>query len=288
MSVSPMRIAILADIHGNLPALEAVAEDLRRRGPDRVYVAGDLINRCPWSNEVLDFVDAAGWPALMGNHELVIQKLGTPDSPEKFQDRERFADLWWTHDRLTAAHLDELAGLPYVIWIVEAGLPAIYMTHGVPGNPFVGFSPGMSDATMMQYMADIDAPVVIGAHTHRPLDRQLPGQRVLNPGSVGMPYNGDPRAQYLVLDGADRQWSATFCQVAYDRGVVRRAFVEQGLFDAYGPLGRLYLLTIETGEPWVSDFTYWMNERTDDPGLAQAVSLYLDTHGPGRWAFAPE
>ena len=283
-----MRIAILADIHGNLPALEAVAQDLRHRQPDRVYVAGDLINRCPWSNEVLDFVAAEGWPALAGNHELVVQMLGAPDCPAAFQDRQRFADLWWTRERLTAKHLDELADLPDEIWITEGDLPAVYLVHGVPGNPFVGFMPDMPDAQMARYLSGVDAPVVIGAHSHRPLERRLSGRLVLNPGSVGMPYNGDPRAQYLLLDAEDKQWRASFCRVAYDRELVRRTFIEQGLFDAYGPLGRLYLLTIESGEPWVSDFTHWMNCRSNAPGLTQAVSAYLDIHGPGHWSFAPE
>ncbi len=283
-----MRIAILADIHGNLPALEAVTQELRRQQPDRVYVAGDLINRCPWSNETLDFVAAEGWPALAGNHELIVQVLDTPLCPVRFQDRERYPDLWWTHARLTPEHLAGLADLPNEFWMMEDHLPPIYLCHGVPGNPFVGFAPDLTDVQMARYLTGVDAPVVIGAHTHRPLERRVAAQRVLNPGSVGMPYNGDPRAQYLLLDATDNAWQVTFCQVAYDRDLVRQAFVTQGLLDAYGPLGRLYLLTVETGGPWVSDFLHWLNGRACAPGLEQAVSAYLDTHGPGNWSFVPE
>ncbi len=285
-----MRIAILADIHGNLPALEAVVNDLQRQRPDQVCVAGDLINRCPWSNQVLDLVAAAEWRVLAGNHELVVQMLGAADCPPPLRDRERFADLWWTRGQLTPEHLAELARLPIQLHIATHGLPTIQVVHGVPGDPFVGFAPDMTDAQLTRHLMGGDAPVVLGAHTHCPLDRRVDGRRVLNPGSVGMPYNGDPRAQYLLLDAVGSEWRATFRQVEYDREVVRQAFVAQGLFDAYGPLGRLYLLTIESGEPWVSDFMHWVQHLAAEtpPGLARAVSVYMAEYGPGHWAFAPK
>ena len=147
-----MRIAILADIHGNLPALEAVVNDLQRQRPDQVCVAGDLINRCPWSNQVLDLVAAAEWRVLAGNHELVVQMLGAADCPPPLRDRERFADLWWTRGQLTPEHLAELARLPIQLHIATHGLPTIQVVHGVPGDPFVGFAPDMTDAQLARYL----------------------------------------------------------------------------------------------------------------------------------------
>jgi predicted phosphodiesterase len=285
-----MRIAILADIHGNLPALEVVVKDLQRRQPDQVLVAGDLINRCPWSNEVLDLVAAAGWPALAGNHELVVQMLGAADCPAPLQDRERFADLWWTHGQLTPEHRTGLKRLPQQFDVACDGLPPIQVVHGVPGDPYVGFTPDMTDAQLAHHLVCSSAPIVVGAHTHRPLDRRVDRRRVLNPGSVGMPYNGDPRAQYLLLDDDGGAWRPTFCQVAYEREAVRQAFVAHNLFEEFGPLGRLYWLTIESGEPWVSDFMHWLYRHPADvsTGMAAAVNTYLAVYGPGHWAFAPE
>jgi predicted phosphodiesterase len=289
-----MRIAILADIHGNLPALEAVVRDLKGQRPDQVYVAGDMINRCPWSNEVLDLVAEAGWPALAGNHERVVQMLGAANCPAIFYDRERYADLWWTRGQLTPRHLDDLDCLPDQLLISHGASPMILLVHGVPGDPYVGFTPAMSESRMARYLTGVAAPVVIGAHTHRPLDRLAAGRRVLNPGSVGMPYNGDPRAQYLLLDAAgdgnSDGWRPSFRRVAYDREVVRQAFAGQGLVDAYGPLGPLYLLTLESAEPWVSDFMRWVQHKAADAPreLARAVKVYLAQHGPGHWAFATD
>jgi hypothetical protein len=167
--------------------------------------------------------------------------------------------------------------------------PPIRLLHGLRDNPFEGLSPELSDEQIGAKLAEIVEPVVVSAHTHWPLARSVLGKQVFNPGSVGMPYNGDPRAQYMLLDGIGDGWRPIFRQVAYDRGLVREAFDRLGLFDAYGPLGPLYWQTIATGDPWVSDFQVWLRDQpgnyTDD--LEHAVSLYLSVHGPGRWAFSP-
>ena len=119
------------------------------------------------------------------------------------------------------------------------------------------------------------------------MERTIGEQQLFNPGSVGMPYNGDPRAQYLLLDWDGYRWQPTFRRVEYDRLVVREAFDRLGLFEAYGPLGPLYWQTIATGDPWVSDFHVWARSQAPvvRENLDHAVELYLRVHGPGRWAF---
>ena len=288
-----MRLAILADIHGNLPALEAALEDLAAHAPDQVVVAGDLVNRCPWNNEVLALARAAGWTCIAGNHEIVLSAMADGEYPVLFDDRERFADLWWTLDELTAAHVAWMRALPEETRVEVGGGPPIRVLHGLPGDPFLGFTEAMSEAQMGALLSPIHDPVVISAHTHQPLARAVGGWQVYNPGSVGMPYNGDPRAHYLLLDlvgrGEAARWQPTFRRVAYDRAVVSAAFRARGLLTAYGPLGPLYLRTVETGEPWVSDFQIWLRgvPLEERGSMAAAVALYLTLHGPGRWAFVP-
>jgi hypothetical protein len=161
--------------------------------------------------------------------------------------------------------------------------------HGLRGNPFEGFYPDMTDAQLAAKLADIEETVVVSAHTHRPLARTVGGKQLFNPGSVGMPYNGDPRAQYLLLDYDGSRWQATFRRVDYDRRAVREAFDRFGLFEAYGPLAPLFWQTIATGDPWVSDFQVWVRSQplVVKRDLDHAVTLYLQAHGPGKWAFNP-
>ena len=291
-----MRIAILADIHGNLPALEAVCADLRRQQPDLVFLGGDQVNRCPWSNEVMDLVADMGWPAIAGNHELVLAALGTPASRPIFEIRQRFPDLWWTWDRLPPHHLAAIRSLSPERTIRLEGAPPIRLVHGLSGNPLQGYTEQMSNEQMAETLLGVEEPVVIGAHTHQPVSRQVGRWTVYNPGSIGMPYNGDPRAQYLLLDlvqGDGRNgengpyWRPTFRQVAYPVELVRQGYIESGLAEVCGPLASLYIQTIETGLPWVSDFGYWMRSQPESAvdNLEQAVAEYREHHGPGRWAF---
>ncbi len=283
-----MRVAILADIHGNLPALEAVVADLADQAPDAVLLVGDQINRCPWSAEVLDLVVAKGWPAIAGNHEWTVNALGKPYCPPIFEDRLRYADVWHTRSTLSTQQLAHLAQLPFERVLNYSAGPAIRLLHGVKDNPFEGFTLAMSEARMAEHLADIQEPVIISAHTHVPMMRRIGRQQVFNPGSVGMPYNGDPRAQYLVLDGDGSRWQPTFRQVEYDRERVRRAFEEEKLAAIYGPLGPLYLRTLMTGQPWASDFLIWLRAQGEStaPRLEDSLDAYLARHGPGHWAFS--
>ena len=87
-------IALLSDIHGNLPAFNAVAADIALQRPDAVYVLGDMINGCPWSAEVLDRLLDLGWPMLLGNHDDAVLQLDTPRMKEpRYHDRPRYAAL---------------------------------------------------------------------------------------------------------------------------------------------------------------------------------------------------
>jgi len=144
-----------------------------------------------------------------------------------------------------------------------------------------------SDSHLAGLLREVDEPVVLCGHTHRPMVRTVEHWQIFNGGSVGAPYNGDPRAHYLLLDVVHGRWWPTLRQVDYDRDQVATAFVTSGFLADVGPLAELDLRTILTGEPWSSDFGHWM--RVQPPALQQnveaALPLYLQTHGPGRWAF---
>lgn len=282
-----MRIAFLADIHGNLPALEAVIGDLKTHSPDAIYLLGDQINRCPWTNEVLDLIDQLGWPKVYGNHEYIISKIRTPENFEPFNDSLRFPTLWWTQAQLSAAHLAAMRQLPAEMVLAIEQFPSIYITHGIPSNCFRGFLAEDEDLFYEKSLASVTPEIVVTAHTHRPLDRQIGQRRVLNPGSVGLPYNGDPRAQYMLLDVRNGIWQPQFCQVVYNLEVLSAAFDSSGMRCEVGPEVELHLRTALTGLPWSSDFSYWLHFQPPplQQDLAVAIPLYLQSHGPGNWAF---
>ena len=93
-------IALISDIHGNLPALEAVMADIGRRGADTVCVAGDLVNGCPWPAEVTGIVRAKAWPAVLGNHDDAVLQLETRRMEGRYGHQERYGALWWKGGQL--------------------------------------------------------------------------------------------------------------------------------------------------------------------------------------------
>lgn len=284
------RLAFLADIHGNLPALEAVVEDLRRQKVSQVYLVGDQISRVPWHNEVMDLLGSFGWPGIYGNHEWVIGRLGTPANRPPFTDRERFSTLWWTMETLRTEHLQAVRRLPGELCLEFGDAPSIRLIHGVPGNPFAGIFPFSLGGNVAEALRNVEEEYVVAGHTHRPMDRRIERWRVLNGGSVGLPYNGDPRAQYLVLEWDGRQWSPEFRQVDFDHSMLREQFERSGMLEAAGVTGELHVLTATTGEPWSSDFAWWLHQQpaAAHATMESAVAAYLRQHGPGRWAFSGE
>ena len=285
-----MRLAFVADIHGNLPALEAVLADLQQQRPDAVYLVGDQVNRCPWNNEVIALVTDLGWPAVAGNHDLIIGMINTPQNRPPFTNRVRFPTLWWTQAQLTEAHLTTLRQWPEELTVTFDGLPAIRVVHGVPGNAYVGILPEDSDEKIRHFLTGMAEPILVCGHIHRPLERTVDQWQVFNGGSVGIPYNGDPRAQYLLLDAVGQQWVPTFRRLAYDHSPIPQAFITSGMQAAVGAMAELHLRTVMSGEPWTSDFGHWLKFQSPELNndMVRALALYLEQHGPGRWSFTAE
>jgi predicted phosphodiesterase len=284
------RLALISDIHANLPALEAVAADIRRSRPDAVYVLGDMINGCPWPAETLDLLEEANWPMLLGNHDDAVLQLGTARMEARYGDRERYALLWWTREHVAERHVASLSGLPLEYGVRFPDAPPVRLLHGLPGNFFVGFRPDSPEDWAARHLSAVTEGVAAGGHTHFAMVRWInggPGWLVVNTGSVGIPYDGDPRASYAWLEGDRSGWRAEIRRVDYDREAVAQTYAASGLLEAGGPMGEMVLRSVLTGQPWVSDFGWWLREQPEQvtSDVRQAQAAYDAAHGPGRWAF---
>ncbi len=280
-------LALLSDLHANLPALEAVLTQIRRQRPDAVYVLGDMVNGCAWPAETLDLVLDQGWPMLLGNHDDAVLQLGTPRMEARYDDRRRYATLWWTRARLSAPHLALLAALPLTCGLTFPDAPPLRLIHGLPGNFFVGFRPDSPEGWAVRQLTGVTEPLVAGGHTHVPMVRTFGGWTVVNSGSVGASYDGDPRAAYVWLTGAARGWRAQICRVVYNWAAVDAGYRASGLAREANALGEMFHRSVQTGQPWVSDFAWWIRQQPADvvQDPKAAVRLYQEAHGPGRWAF---
>jgi protein phosphatase len=206
-----MRIAVVSDIHGNLPALEAVVKDLEQQSVDEVWCGGDVAWGGPWASECIARVRAAGWPTVRGNTDVWI--TGDPQTVEAPDDREHVRSMAEAH-ALSDDDARWLIGLP----LGHSGPGSLLLVHGTPQSPFVGPMPDAPAAEFEPY--EDTAAIVVYGHVHRAFVRRLTdGTIVCNAGSVGFPMDADS-ACYLVIDRNGPDWTLIHRRVAFDRSLV--------------------------------------------------------------------
>ena len=193
-----MRIAAIYDIHANLPALEAVLGKIRQEGVDGVVVGGDVLPG-PMPVETLERLKVLDVPVqfIYGNGEVaVLEQLAGRDPtavPEPFRPIIR-----WTAKQLHAEHQRLLAAWPKTICLDVPGLGTVLFCHATPRNENECFTRLTPESRLLPVFAGLNAALVVCGHTHMQFDRQVGGIRVVNAGSVGMPF-GSPCAQWLML-----------------------------------------------------------------------------------------
>jgi predicted phosphodiesterase len=192
-----MRVAALYDIHGNLPALEAVLHDLRRQGVDRIVVGGDVVPG-PMSSEALDRVLDLGVPTdfIRGNGELaaLAERAGAPSGvPEPHRDVVR-----WSGESLTPEQSEAIAAWPRTVLLRIPPLGDVLFCHATPRNENEIFTKLTREERLLEIFRGLDVTMVVCGHTHMQFDIVAGGVRVVNAGSVGMPF-GAPGADWLLL-----------------------------------------------------------------------------------------
>lgn len=213
-----MRIAVISDIHGNLTALEAVLADLRTQAPDLVLHGGDLADSGSSPVEVFERIRDPGWAGVFGNTDEMLVR---PAALEAFAAQSKAPPAFWntvraiadaTRSALGPERLTWIAALPLVHTIGEANFDLVH------ASPTTCWSAPAIDAPEHELEATyktLNREIVAYGHTHVPGIRRLTTQTprlLINTGSVGLPYDGDPRASYLLLDGDQ----PTIRRVAYD------------------------------------------------------------------------
>src|SRR5262245_55287393 len=193
-----MRIAALYDIHGNLPALEAVLEDVRRAGVDRIVVGGDVIPG-PMPRETFDRLVDLGLPAefIRGNCEVAVLAAMAGNDPGRMPEQAREV-VRWTAGTLDPSHERLMASWPRSLRLEVDGLGDALFCHGTPRDENERLTRLTPEAAVLPAFDPMDAPLVVCGHTHMQFDRTIGKVRVVNAGSVGMPF-GEPGAYWLLL-----------------------------------------------------------------------------------------
>lgn len=260
-----MKLAVLSDIHSNLAALEAVADDIDAWRPDAVVVAGDIVNRGTRPVECLQFVKRRerekGWRLVRGNHEDYVLRHAQPDSPREGPLADLFRASFWTYSRLRG-DVSALEAMPYgVEYGADGGsqdpgrpmlrFPALADSGGLARIAHAAMThnrdcifPNTPDEEVAAKLGEPAPAVFCVGHTHIQARRMINGTLVLNAGSVGMPFDGDTRAGYARCEWTRGGWKGTLARLDYDRARAERDFVETGYLEEGGPLARLQLIEL--------------------------------------------
>jgi len=246
-----MKIAILSDIHANLHALDAVLSHLDRESPDHVIVAGDVVNRGPFSEQcvarILERKDRDGWIVIKGNHEEFVLEKMNPDPSQPEWEEEVCRHSAWTCSRLEG-YLEEIASWPNHVDLEPAAASRIRVMHASTISNRTGIYPKMSDRELLGRI-DHEPDVFCAGHTHVPFVRRLESSLVVNAGAVGLPFDRDPRAAFALLQRNGPAWDARIIRVPYDREPAERAFHDTGYLKEGGPMTPLILDELRHARP---------------------------------------
>lgn len=251
--VGTMRIAIIADIHGNFAALEAALADIQNLRPDRLIVAGDVVDGGPDTGACWRRVRGLNCPVIRGNHERYVFDYGTPRADPAWTSAQ-FAPLRVARAELNALEIAELAALPPT-WS-DPALPGLLVVHASLRGDNDSIFPYTPDTAIDPMFAGIEPAVsiIVRGHNHSCSTREWAGRRIVTTGSVGLPQDGNPAAQYLLLEAGPGGWQVRHRAVRYDVNATLRRFRESGYLDQAGPLGHLFYREMETGTHQVVPF----------------------------------
>ncbi len=198
-----MKIAIISDIHANLPAFEVVLEDLDNRKPDAIYCLGDLVGYNIWPNEVIQRIRERGIATIAGNHDHKIIKEENIDKIGEASLSKRYA-----YAIVGEREKKYLMTLPRHIRLTLASADInMLLVHGSPRKIDEYMLEDMDKATALQIMKQANADIICCGHSHKPYHRVIQTvdngdnrvRHIINAGSVGKPKDGDQRACYTMI-----------------------------------------------------------------------------------------
>ena len=233
-----MRIALIGDVHANLPALEAVLADARGLDAEAVWNRGDLVGYGPFPEETIQLLRDEAAVNVLGNYDAKVLAFERKRKKwRKTKESEKYLALGWAHENISSKSLHFLQWLPVERRIAVDRL-RVLLLHGSPAGKDDAVGPNTPDDHFDRLALMADADVVACGHSHRPLVRCVAGVWFVNPGSVGRPEGGDPRASYALVDFTADGPAVEHRRVSYD--VVRTidALRSAGLPDDFAQMFR--------------------------------------------------
>jgi len=269
-----MRIAVLADVHGNLPAFEAALKHVAQHKVDQIVLAGDIVNGAPDSQACWSLAQSLGCPILRGNHERYVAHYGTSQASPKWST-ELFAPLHWALAQLSEQERHSLEQLPTNLRLPEA--PDLFFVHASERDDHDSLVSHTPESSLHEMFPSAQERFIIRAHNHYGQVRVWGKGMIVTCGSVGLPLDGHPTAQYLLLDQEQYGWKIQHQSVPYDLNAALNRFWDTGYLDSTGSMGHLFYREVATAAfhivPFLRYYERWSAQG--DISLTQAVDRFL-------------
>lgn len=233
-----MKVALIGDVHANLPALEAVLEHAQDRDVTAIWNIGDFVGYGAFPDEVVQRLGREHALSIAGNYDLKVLEFAK--KAKKWRERKhpgKFLAIEWAFDNLSKKSLKQLRALPQEIRI-EAKGKRILLTHASPASNVEPLKPNTPESRMRELAQMAEADVVIVGHSHRPFAREVGGVLFINTGSVGRPDDGDPRASYAIMRIGNKRLRVKHYRVEYDLERTIFAIREKMLPEAFAQMIR--------------------------------------------------
>ena len=249
-----IRLAVLADVHSNLAALDACLSDAKRFRVQCYLFAGDLISDWHQPEEVLDRIERISEHVIRGNREEIMKNRRSGAFAEIWNRYDQFASLAWTYQTLSTEALDYLEALPGQMHIPVNDLYSIRMVHGSVFRTEELLPMRDGDAAVKPSLEAIRENVLIFAHTHEQWQTTVDGKLAVNPGSVGVHFNKKRGAEYCILEFSPYSVNVIFRQVPYDLAKYAAAFCKTDLYEKAYVWFLINYLGMYTGYNYVPAF----------------------------------
>ena len=232
----PVRIALVGDVHANLPALEAVLEHASERRVSRVWNIGDFVGYGAFPDAVVSRLREVAAVSVIGNYDQKVLAFADNDAEWRRSKRpEKYVAFGWAWRQLSADSRAYLAALPRERRLDVDGL-TVLLTHGSPASVHEHLYPDTPEERLFELAEIAAADAVICRHSHRPFVRSVAATTFINTGSVGRPDDGDPRATYALLHVENGEFEVEHHRVAYDVDRAVAAIREHELPEAFAQM----------------------------------------------------
>ena len=226
-----MKVALVGDVHANLPALEAVLDHARKRGVGAIWNIGDFVGYGAYPDKVVKRLRREGAMSIIGNYDLKVLRFPQKKKNwRKSKSPEKFLAFQWAYENLSKGSRRYLSSLPEQIRLEVAG-KSILITHGSPLSNEECLTPATPKVRLKKLAQVAQADMIIFGHSHQHFARLVDGVWFINTGTVGRPDDGDPRACYAIL-----RMEAKHYRVAYDVERAVAAIRKRGLPEAFAQM----------------------------------------------------